>query len=703
MRHKGIFITGVGTGVGKTVAAGAIAHLLVGKGYDVGVMKPVQTGVKKKKVSACSPDLEFMRKFCSRPADPDEQSMPYVFNDALSPYHAALKAAVDIDLKKIAAAFDYLKSRHDIVIVEGAGGLMAPLTKNDSWPDLIRMLDIPIVIVTHPALGMIHETLSTGMAAEMYGLESLGMLLVETGSDDSKKHPKTDIALLEDRAQMPMLGFLPYTDAVAKKNVNCKKFRFHVEKHIDAGPIVDFIERRESSKLQKRLEKIDGNNIWHPFTQMREWETEPMLIIESGSGVMLKDVHGRKYYDGHSSYWVNVHGHCHPRLVRKLVSQAARLDHSTLLGLGNRPAIELADALLKIVPSALEKVFYSDNGSTAVEVGLKMAFQYHRQKEGKNTKRKKFAALINGYHGDTLGGVSVGGIDLYRKIFEPILADAVFVISPYCYRCPLDKSYPQCSLACAVEMEKILGEHRDEIAAFVIEPIVQCPGGIITAPHGFLRRVREVCDEYGILLITDEVAVGFGRTGRMFACEHEDVQPDIMAISKSFGAGLLPLAATLATQEIFDVFVGRYDEQKTFFHGHTFTGHPIACGVALENIRMMEESGMLASIGEKAQFMADELVRFENLQHVGDVRRVGMIAGIELVKERETKKSFAESLRTGHKVAMEARKKGLIVRPLGDILVLFPILAAQTPDLNKMVEILYDSIAAVTEGSGNKP
>jgi len=694
LRHKGLFITGTGTGIGKSVAASAIAHLLVKDGYDVGVMKPVQTGAKKKNSVPFSQDLDIMRKM-ARADDPDMIAMPYSFRHALSPYHASLRAKLPIELSVIASMFEKLKSRHELVIAEGAGGLMAPLTRTELWPDLVRLLDIPIVIVTVPELGMIHDTLATAIAAENYGLECAGLYVVET---KRKKYPDLDAEFIEKQTGLKILGRLPYTSALIKGEIDASAFRSHVETHIDPSELIAFIERRDSSRVQKQLEKADRKNIWHPFTQMREWEQESMLIVDSGSGRKLKDIQGNSYYDGHSSYWVNVHGHSHPRMVRAVARQAARLEHSTFLGLSNRPAIELAEKLVEITPEKLEKVFYSDNGSTAVEVALKMAFQYQMQREDKKPKKKKFVALGSGYHGDTLGAVGVGGIDVYRNIFKELLPEALFVHSPYCYRCPAGKEYPDCMLACALDVESLLAKRHEEIAAFVIEPMVQCPGGIITAPHGYLKKLRELCDRFDILMIADEVAVGFGRTGRMFACEHEEVRPDLMALSKSLAGGMLPLAATLATKRIYEAFLGGYDERKTFFHGHTFTGHPLGCAAALENIRMMREFKTVESVEEKSQFLRDELVRFENLPCVGEVRQMGMIVGIELVIERETKKPFDPSLRTGHRVAMEARKNGLIVRPLGDVVVLFPILSSENRELKEMTEILYDAVAAVTGG-----
>lgn len=697
--RNGLFITGVGTGVGKTVVAGALALALGDKWYDVGVMKPVQTGAPVGDDGVpFSPDLAFMRLIAGLRGK-NNNGVPYLFSVPASPYHAALAEDRRIEPARILSAFRALEREHDIVLVEGAGGLMAPITDELFWADVVKMLDIPAVIVTHSGLGMIHQTLSTVMAAEIYGVELAGIIVVETGKG---VHPPVDIKLLEKNAETRVLGLLPYCGALAKKKPDLEAFREHVRRHFNIAPLQAWLEREGAPQLRKKLERTDRRHVWHPFTQMREWERESMLIVGRGNGGKLTDVEGNDYLDGHSSYWVNVHGHGNPRLVRTLARQAARLDHATFLGLSNRPAVELAQRLTEIAPPSLTRVFYSDNGSTAVEVAMKMAVQFFRNGQGPRSRKNRFMALGNAYHGDTLGAVAVGGVDLYRRVFGPLLADVHFVPPPYCYRCPLGKSYPGCALACAAEMEKTLEELHEKIAAFVIEPMVQCPGGIITAPHGYLRRVREACDKHGVLMVADEVAVGFGRTGRMFACEHEDVQPDLMALSKSLAAGLLPLAATLTSNKVYEAFLGEYEERKTFFHGHTFTGHPPACAVALESLKMFRQKKLLAQVETKAHHLHDELVRFENLPHVGDVRQMGMIVGVELVKDRDTREPFPAAWRTGHKVAMEARKRGLIIRPLGDVLVLFPILAASHGELKKMADILYDAVSEITGGFSRK-
>ncbi len=689
MRHKGLFVTGVGTGIGKTAAAGAIAHLLRKNGYDVGVMKPVQTGTGPK---AKNPDIAFLKQMAGS-NDPVQLCVPYIFKAPLSPYHAAAMEKRSVRVAAIADAFNALLRKNDLVIMEGAGGLIVPLTKETFWPDLIRALNVPVLIVTHPELGMIHQTISTVMAAEMYGLEMAGIMIVEK---TKKKHPPLDIKWLEKRTGLPVLGVLPYTTSLKRGKTDYGRFRSHVEKNIKPKAIIDFLERAKCSREHRLLEELDKKNVWRPFTQMREWQGENEVIIDSGFGTGLTDLYGKTYYDGQSSYWVNIHGHGNARLTRTLTRQAARLEHATFLGLGNKPAIELAQRLLELAPDELAKVFYSDNGSTAVEVGMKMAYQYFRQLDPPQAKRTRFVALEQAYHGDTLGAVAVGGIETYRDKFDGILPEVLFAPSPYCYRCTLDKAFPECSLACARKMEEMIEKDHSEIAAFIIEPMVQCPGGIITAPHGYLKRVREVCNRYGILMIADEVAVGFGRTGRMFACEHEDVCPDIMALSKSMAAGVLPLAATLVTQKVYDAFLGAYDERKTFFHGHTFTGHPPACAVALENLDLFKKKKIIRSLEEKSQFLRDNLIRFDNLPCVGDIRQLGMIVGIELVKDRETREPFKPSLRIGHQVILEARKRGLLIRPLGDIIVFFPILAARAKEIKNMTDIIYDSISAVT-------
>ena len=452
-----------------------------------------------------------------------------------------------------------------------------------------------------------------------------------------------------------------------------------------------------NSKRNKKLEKLDKKHLWHPFTQMREWEKETPLIIERGEGNYLIDTNGRKYFDGTSSLWVNVHGHRKKEINDAIKKQIDKISHSTLLGLGNVPSIELAKKLVKITPKGLTKVFYSDNGSTAVEIALKMAFQYWQQLRTPNSElRTKFVAFTGAYHGDTFGSMSVGEIDVFVEKYKPLLFPTYKADYPYCYRCPIGKAYPSCTIACIKKFEDILKKHHKEIAGCIIEPIVQGAAGMIVAPHGFLKKVRGLCTRYNILLIADDVATGFGRTGKLFACEHENVMPDFLCLAKGITGGYLPLAATLTTEKIYKAFLGKYKELKTFFHGHTYTGNPLGCAAALANLNIFKKEKTIQKIQPKIKLLSELLADFKYLPHVGDVRQKGLIAGIELVKNKKTKEPYQLEQRVGHKVCTEARKYGLIIRPLGNVIVIMPPLSIITAEIKKMTDIIYRCIESAT-------
>lgn len=444
----------------------------------------------------------------------------------------------------------------------------------------------------------------------------------------------------------------------------------------------------------EQLTEWDKKYIWHPFTQMEDYMDIQPLVIERGEGFYLIDTDGRKYIDGVSSLWVLVHGHGKKELVEVIEQQSKQLCHSTLLGLTNVPAVVLAKKLIDIAPEGLSKVFYSDNGSTSVEIALKMAYQYWQQKGEK--KRKRFISFANGYHGDTIGSVSVGGIDLFHKVYRPLLFRNYKSPSPYCYRCPLKLQTETCGLACVEQFEKIVKRHKDEVCAVIIEPIVQGAAGMIVQPDGFLSAVWGIAKENDLLFITDEVATGFGRTGNMFACEKENVRPDFLCVAKSITGGYLPLAATLTTDEIFRGFLGKFEDFKTFFHGHTYTGNPLACSVAVKNLELYEEEQLIGKLKGKIALLQKELQGFYQLMHVGDVRQKGFMIGIELVKNRKTKRPYPHKEKIGQKVTWEARKRGVVIRPLGDVIVLMPPLAIDETTLKELIKATYESIKTVT-------
>lgn len=443
---------------------------------------------------------------------------------------------------------------------------------------------------------------------------------------------------------------------------------------------------------RKQLSEWDRRYLWHPFTQMQEWEQEEPLIIERGKGSYLIDTEGKKYLDGTSSIWVNLHGHRHPILDRAIKKQLDKIAHSTFLGLSNPPAIELARELIRIAPKGLTRVFYSDNGSTAVEIALKMAVQYWQQHHPEAGPKNTFLHLKLAYHGDTIGAVSVGNIELFHARFKPLLFPTADVEPPHCYRCPLQLTYPSCDMACIEPIEDILQNRHRELAGLIIEPLMQAAAGMIPQPPGYLKRIRELCTRFNVLLIADEVATGFGRTGTMFACEHEGVTPNLMAISKGLTGGYMPLAATLTTDEIYRGFLGRYDEFKTFFHGHSFTGNPLGCAVALANLHVFRQEKTLARLSSKTKLFRRLLAPLKALPQVGDIRQRGLMVGIELVQDKKTKTPHPLSAKAGHGVAAIARSKGLILRPIGNVLVLIPPLSISKEELKKMVEILKESI-----------
>ena len=440
----------------------------------------------------------------------------------------------------------------------------------------------------------------------------------------------------------------------------------------------------------RTLAELGKRHLWHPFTPMARWLEEDPLIIERAEGVYLFDTEGKRYIDGVSSLWVNVHGHNRPEINQAIKEQLARLEHSTMLGASHPPGILLAGRLIEVAPQGLNRVFYSDTGAAAVEIALKMAFQYWRNLG--ESQRTTFICLTNAYHGDTLGAVSVGGIAAFHRLFEPLLFESIQAQAPYCFRCPWGQHQESCDHECFNALERAFFEHHKQACAVILEPKIQAAGGMIVHPEGYLRKVRELSAQLGVLLIVDEVATGFGRTGRMFACEHERVSPDILTLAKGVTGGYLPLAATLATERVFEAFLG-----TTFYHGHTYTGNPLASAAALASLDVFKKDRTLKRLALKANALKEELLKFASLPYVGEVRQVGFMVGIELVQDRNNKKPFPEELCIGHRVTLEARKRGALVRPLGDVLVLMPPLAIEEETLRDLVGILFDSLKATME------
>ena len=445
---------------------------------------------------------------------------------------------------------------------------------------------------------------------------------------------------------------------------------------------------------KEELVAKDKRFLWHPFTQMRDWLADEPLVIERADSNHLIDVDGNRYLDGVSSLWVSVHGHRKAEIDAAIRAQLDRVAHTTLLGLANIPAIELAERLVDLAPAGLAKVFYSDSGSAAVEVALKMAYQYwcHRGRP----EKKRFLALAEAYHGDTLGAVSVGGIDLFHRLFHPLLFDVLRAPTPYWYRCEAAPDPVSCRELCLTSLERTLEAHEHELAAFVVEPVMQGAAGMIAQPQGYLARAAALCREHDVLLIADEVATGFGRTGTLFACEQEGVSPDLLCVAKGLTGGYLPLAATLASDPIYQQFLGNYSEQKSFFHGHSYTGNPLACAAALASLDVFAQDHVLDRLPAKIELLSGELEeRVAPLAHVGQVRQRGLMVGIELVADRGTKAPYPWDAAVGARVCAAVRRHGVILRPLGPVVVLMPPLSITGEELRTLVDATRRAILEV--------
>jgi adenosylmethionine-8-amino-7-oxononanoate aminotransferase len=447
----------------------------------------------------------------------------------------------------------------------------------------------------------------------------------------------------------------------------------------------------DSTSRHERLLALDQAHVWHPFTQMQGWASDEPLIIERADGNYLVDDLGRRYLDGVSSLWCNVHGHRKREIDDAVRAQLDKVAHTTLLGLASVPSIELAQALLRVAPSGLTRVFYSDSGSTSVEVALKMAYQCWRQRG--RPEKARFAALQEAYHGDTVGSISLGGMELFHGTFRGLLFQAERIPTPYAYRF---KGTGDCAEACLLAAQRLFAEKGHELAALVVEPLIQGAAGMLTQPPGFLRRLSKLCREHEVLLICDEVATGFGRTGTLFAVEQEAVQPDFLCLAKGLSGGYLPLAATLTTEAVHDAFLGDYASQRTFFHGHTFTGNALACAAALASLELFETERVLERLQRTLSALAPKLAAIAELPHVGEVRQRGAMVGIELVANRRTKEPYPPEARIGHRVCLAVRRHGVLLRPLGAVVVLMPPLSLTEEEARLLGDAVHAAIAEVT-------
>jgi adenosylmethionine-8-amino-7-oxononanoate transaminase/dethiobiotin synthase len=672
-----LFVVGTDTGVGKTLVTGALARLLMERGLEVAVMKPVETGCEVLDGWLVPGDATWLANLVY----PDSGAML----DRVCPARYALPAAPAVsarheghplDWGAIQAAAEGLSRTAAVLLMEGAGGALVPLDSHHTLLDAAARLGAAVVVVGRAGLGGINHAALTLRAVSDAGLECLGFVLSDPAGEADTP------ALVENATWITRLTGARHLGTVPPvPDRTPSAFLSTVRDSLESA-VTAIAVRAAMADTDRadRLEADDKRVLWHPFTQMAEFEREEQILVERGTGSELVDTRGRVYLDANSSLWVNLHGHRHPRLVSALRSQLGRLDHSTMLGLGNVPAVELARKLVAIAPRGLSRVFYSDNGSTAVEAALKMAFQFWQQ--AGHPERRKFAALEGAYHGDTLGAVSVGGLSMFHGVYRPLLFEVVRVPFP-------QGGDWQSALEACFEL------HGSELAGFVTEPLIQGASGMRLLPPGHLRHLRELCNRHGTLLIVDEVATGFGRTGRMFACEHEGVVPDLMAVAKGLTGGTLPLAATLATERVYGGFLGAYSDLKTFFHGHSYTGNPLACAAAIANLEVFEQEDTFARLDELVAQLRAGLERLALLPNVREVRQLGAIAAIEL--GTPTREPYDWEEKVGIRVCLAAREEGILIRPIGNTLVLMPPYTMTSGELDRLLVGLERAIGRVLQ------
>ena len=436
-------------------------------------------------------------------------------------------------------------------------------------------------------------------------------------------------------------------------------------------------------------QKEDLKYIWHPCSQMKDYETLPPIVIERGEGINLYDINGKCYKDVISSWWCNLLGHCNPRINEAVKKQIDTLEHVIFANFSHKTVIELCQELMKVLPKGLCKFNFADNGSSAIEMALKMSFQYHYQTG--NPQKKRFMALTDAYHGETLGALAVGGVDLYSELYKPIMMDVIRIQAPDCFRCPFGNCRDNCACECFIDAEKQFEKYGNETAAIIIEPLLQGSAGMKIYPHLYLKKLRELCNKYKVHLIADEIATGYGRTGKMFACNHAGISPDIMCLSKGLTGGYMPMAIAITTREIYDAFYDDYLKGKAFMHSHTYAGNPLACSAAVEVLKILREENIIDKANSRAKYF-NQIIKekFLPLKNVGEIRSIGLINAIELVAEKESKKALDYTKRTGYQIYKKALEKGVLLRPLGDVIYFNPPLIIEEADMDYVTDIALE-------------
>jgi adenosylmethionine---8-amino-7-oxononanoate aminotransferase len=661
MSGRVLFVTGTDTGAGKTVVAAAVVAALRGRGMRVEGLKPLATGVEP---GQAGEDATLLARASGR--DPRDCVLA-TFVMPRSPLAAARHEQRDIDVAALLRAIRERAATLDLLVVEGVGGLLVPLTATATVRDLARALDAPVLIAARAGLGTIGHCALTVESARSAGLDVRGIVLSDVDGDTDPNFARENAEQIAEQCSVAVLAILPHLADTAEAAA-----------HLDAGALLSALHD-DSEALHDEVVALDRRHVWHPFTQTSEWRDEEPVVIRSARGCRLVDAHGREYIDGVASLWANVHGHAHPRLDAALREQAGRMAHSTFLGLTHEPGARLAAELAAIAPAGLTRVFYSEAGAAAVEVGLRVALLAQRHRG--EARRTRFVSLTESYHGDTAGAVSVGRSEPFHRGLDPLLVDVLRVPPPQLAG----------ESASLLALQETLQQHGETVAALVIEPRIQGAAGMWPHSDAWLRAATRAAHDAGAYVICDEVATGFGRTGDMFASGGAGVAPGILTLGKGITGGYLPLSATLVGEDIFELFTSAYTDHRALYYGHTYSANPLACAVARASLALFDEEGTLQRARTLADTLGMLLTPLTALPGVSEIRQRGVMVGIELGP-------YDPALRAGRRVILAARRRGVIVRPLGDVVVLNPPLVLDGADASLLVEAVAESIVEVCAG-----
>ena len=680
MPPRPIAVLGTDTGVGKTALAAGLCGALNSRGWRVAAIKPLATGVPS---GEAGEDAELLAEATG--ADPHGCVLE-TFELPRSPLAAARAEGRMIDVDGLAARVLARLAWCDALIVEGVGGVLVPLAPGRTVRDLVRRLDAPVLLAARPGLGTLNHTAMSVEACRIAGLEVIGVVIVDATGDADSQFVEENRALIEEQCAVRVLGVLPrLADPTVQALTGAVLHR------ADLLPVEAEL-RRDPAAAAAEIVALDRAHAWHPFTQATEWNAEEPVVIAGGDGVRLRDLQGRTYLDGVSSLWANLHGHAHPGIDRAVREQLGRIAHSTFLGLTHEPGARLCAELAAVAPAGLSRVFLSESGASAVEVALRMALLAQRYRGAPD--RVRLLSLAEAYHGDTAGAVSVGRSEPFHRGLEPLLVEAVRVAPPQLIRVRDGVDHETAEARSLAELAAALDEHGDTLAAAIVEPRVQGAAGIWPHSDRWLREAARMVRASDALLICDEVATGFGRTGDLWASAGAGIAPDILTLGKGLSGGYLPISATLCPEGLYQLFAGAYDEHRTLYYGHTFTANPLACAAARASLAAMAAESTVQRARAAADRLGTALGSVTQLPGVAEVRRRGLITGIELT-QGGLGEPFPPAWRMGRRVCLAARRRGVIVRPLGDVIVLNPAPVISDVDCDQLVSVVADSITEV--------